>query len=171
MNPMKNIKVEKVTLNIGVGSPGDKMEKAMRLLKSITGLNAIQTSSTKRIPTWGVRPKLAIACKVTVRGKKAEELLARLFGAVDNTLAVRKFDKFGNFSFGIAEYIDIPGVPYDASIGVIGLEAAVTLERPGFRVKKRSKNKSKIAGRHKITTNESVEFVKSKFKINVEVAE
>lgn len=167
MNPMREIRVEKVTLNMGVGSPGDKMEKAMKLLKSITGLKAVQTSSTKRIPTWGVRPKLAIACKVTVRGKKAEELLVRLLSAIDNTLPVRKFDKFGNFSFGIAEYIDIPGVPYDASIGVIGLEAAVTLERPGFRVKKRAKNKSKIANKHKITTSETIEFVKNKFKVNV----
>ncbi len=167
MNPMKEIRIEKITLNMGVGSPGDKMEKAMKLLKSISGLKAIQTSSTKRIPTWGVRPKLAIACKVTVRGKKSEELLKRLLQAVDNNLSIKKFDKFGNFSFGIAEYIDIPDVPYDASIGVIGLEAAVTLKRPGFRVKKRSVNRSSFGNRHKITTDETIEFMKNKFGVNI----
>ena len=139
MNSMKKIRTEKVTLNIGVGGPGDKLDKAMKLLNNISGVKSVQTKAgpSMRIPTWGVRPNLPIACKVTVRGEKAEKLLKRLLQAVDNKLPTRKFDKFGNFSFGIPEYIDIPDVPYDQSIGVIGLEVAVTLERPGFRIKRR----------------------------------
>ena len=41
--------------------------------------------------------------------------------------------------FGIPEYINIPGIEYDPDIGIIGLEACVTLERPGFRIKKKKK--------------------------------
>ena len=167
MNPMKQIRVDKITLNIGVGSPGDKLEKAMRLLKSITGAKSVATTTNKRIPTWGVRPNLQIACKVTVRGKRAEEILINLLKAVDGKILRRKFDNYGNFSFGIPEYIDIPSVEYDPSIGVIGLEVAVTLARPGFRVKNRSVMKRKIPSHHRINNEEAIQFVKEKFKINV----
>ncbi len=171
MNVMKNIVVDKVTLNIGVGAPGEKLEKAIRLLKNISGLQAVQTISNKRIPTWGVRPGLPLACKVTVRGKKAESLLANLLHAVDNKIPRRKFDKFGNFSFGIHEYIDIPDVSYDASIGVIGLEVAVTLKRPGFRVKERATITRKIPMRHRISAAEAIDFMKSKYGVNSEEEE
>lgn len=167
MNVMKNINVDKVTLNIGVGGPGDKLEKAIRLLKSISGLKSVPTSSKKRIPTWGVRPGLQLACKVTVRGKNAEKLLMSLLQAVENKIQVNKFDSFGNFSFGIPEYIDIPGVAYDPSIGVIGLEVAVTLKRAGFRIARRAVMKKKIPASHRINTNEAVAFMKNRFNVAV----
>ncbi len=167
MNDMKTIAVEKVTLNIGVGSPGDKLEKALKLLKNITGTKPVATMTNKRIPTWGLRPKLQIAAKVTVRGKTAEQLLPRLLHAIDNKIIRRKFDKFGNFSFGIPEYIDIPAVPYDASIGVIGLEVAVTLKRPGYRIKRRALLKRKIPTKHTISTDEAINFLKQKFNVKL----
>lgn len=164
---MREIRIEKVTLNIGVGSPGDKLDKAMKLLKNITDAKPVATTSNKRIPTWGVRPNLQIACKVTVRGEKAEQLLINLLQAVDGKVLKRKFDKFGNFSFGIPEYIDIPSVKYDPSIGVIGLEVAVTLMRPGFRIKRRAIAKKKITSEHAINKDEAINFMKSKFNISV----
>jgi large subunit ribosomal protein L5 len=164
---MRQIKVEKVTLNIGVGGPGDKLEKALKLLKSISGVKPIQRVSMKRIPTWGLRPKLPIAAKVTVRGKPAEVLLKNLLHAVDNKLSQKKFDTFGNFSFGIKEYIDIPGVPYDASIGVIGLEVAVTLARPGFRVKRRAIRPTKLPADHKISKEDAINFMKADYKLEI----
>ncbi|MBI5391717.1 50S ribosomal protein L5 [Candidatus Woesearchaeota archaeon] len=167
MNTMQSIKVEKITLNIGVGSPGDKLEKAMKLLKSITKAQPVHAITMKRIPTWGVRPKLAIACKVTLRGKSAEAVLDRLLRAVDNTLPASKFDISGNFSFGIKEYIDIPDVPYDVSIGIIGLEAAVTLQRPGFRIKRRLAHSAKLPQRHRISKDDAIAFMKEKFHLSV----
>lgn len=167
MNIMKTIKVEKVTLNLGTGGTGDKIEKGVKLLTAITGEKPVKTMSMLRIPTWGVRPNLPIAVKVTLRGKKAEELLKRLLAAVDNTLPERKFDKFGNFSFGIDEYIKIPGVAYDVSIGIIGLEAAVTLQRPGFRVKRRSIKSAKIPKKHQIQKEEAIQFVRSTFHTKI----
>ena len=169
MNVMRDIKIEKVTLNIGVGGPGDKLEKAVKLLKSITNSQPIQTKvgPRTRIPAWGLRPNLPIATKVTVRGKKAEALLRRLLQSVDNHLGERKFDKFGNFAFGIPEYINIPDTPYDAEIGVIGLEAAVTLMRSGFRIKRRATKKGKIPVKHSISKEDAMKFIKDKFSVKV----
>ena len=165
---MRDIKIEKITLNIGVGAPGDKLDKAMKLLKIITGAKPVQTTAKKRIPTWKLRLGLAIATKVTIRGKKAEELLIKLLTAKHNKLPEKNFDEKGNLSFGIPEYLDIPGVEYDMEIGIIGLEVAVTLERPGYRIKKRSIQTRKINKKHKITQMEAIEFMKNKFNLQIE---
>ena len=165
---MKNIGIEKITLNIGVGGPGDNMEKATKLLKTLTGLEPKKTSSPKRIPSWGVRPGLAIACKVTVRGKeKCKKLLDRLLYANHHKIAARKFDQQGNFSFGVEEYINIKDLEYDPSIGIIGLEAAVTLTRPGFRVKKRKLQAAKVGQKHRISKEEAIKYIQEEFKAEV----
>jgi len=166
---MRQIKVSKVTLNMGVGGPGDKLEKAIKLLNQISNKKPVQTKAgpRARIPTWGVRPNIPLGCKVTLRGKEAEELLKRLLVAVDNKLKGRKFDNFGNFSFGIEEYINIPNVKYDPAIGVIGLEVAVTLERPGFRVKRRKLRNTKIGKNHLITKEEAINFMIKNFDLKL----
>jgi len=166
-NVMRRIKIEKVTLNIGVGKNPEKMEKAIKLLKKITNRKPVKTKTNKRIPAWEIRPGLEIGCKVTVRGKEAEELLKKLLEAKDNKLLERNFDDNGNLSFGIKEYIDIPGIKYDHDIGIIGLEVAVTLERPGFRIKRRKKAKKKIGKKHRITKQEAINFMKEKFNITI----
>lgn len=167
MNPMTNIRIEKITINIGVGEAGDKLTKALKLLERITNVKPVQTITMKRIPTWGLRPKLPIGAKVTLRGKKAEEVLIRLFKARDNKINARKFDAQGNLSFGVKEYLDIPGVEYDPNTGIIGLEVAVTLERPGFRIKKRKLNKAKIGHKHLIKKEEAQNFIMNKFNVNI----
>jgi len=164
---MKNIMVEKVTLNIGVGEPGDRLDKAVKLLESITEAKAVQTKAKKRIPTWSIRPGLAIAAKVTLRKEKAVNVLKRLLGAVNNELKNKSFDNEGNISFGIKEYLDIPEAKYDAEIGVMGMEIAVTLTRPGFRIKKRRIKKGRIPSRHRISKEEAIEFMKKEFGINI----
>ena len=164
---MEEVRIEKVTLNIGVGEAGDKLEKAAKLLNAITNKKVVQTKTMKRIPTWSLRPKLAIGCKVTLRGKDAEALLIRLLKAIDNNLKERSFDKTGNFSFGVPEYIDIPDVPYNPKIGIIGLDVAVTLEKPGYRIKKRKVMKGKIKTRHLVKKEQAIEFVKKKFNVNI----
>lgn len=164
---MKEIKVEKITLNVGAGKDQTKLEKGIMLLKNITGIAPVKTFSKKRIPEWGLRVGLPIGCKITLRKKSAIELLRRLLDAVDNKLNEKQFDDEGNVAFGIHEYINIPGVRYDPKIGVMGLEACITLERSGFRIKRRSVKKRKIPKRHKISKKESVEFMQKKFNIKL----
>ena len=168
MNHMQEIRIEKVTLNIGTGTSPDKANKGMKLLQALSESKPVKTITQKRIPTLGVRPGLVVGCKVTLRGKKAEELLARLLQARGNILAISHFDNQGNFSFGIKEYLDIPNVKYDAEVGIIGLSVAVTLERSGSRVKKRRLQPKEIPTRHKIPMQEAIGFVKNKFGIKVE---
>ena len=115
-----------------------------------------------------VGPKLDIACKVTLRGEVAEEVLKKLLVAVDNIIPETKFDDSGNFSFGIAEYLDIPGIEYNVEIGIIGLEAAVTLSRPGFRVKRRNIRPTKIPKSHKIKREEAMKFMGEKYGVKFE---
>src|SRR3990167_9160323 len=135
MNQNRNIKIEKITLNIGAGKEQGVLEKGMKLLEYITGILPVKTVTQKRIPTWGLRPGLPIGCKITLRKAKAKDVLSRLLHAVDNELAERNFDKEGNIAFGVPECIDIPGIKYNPEIGIMGLECCVTLQRAGFRIK------------------------------------
>ncbi len=167
MNKMKEIRIEKITLNVGVGEAGDRLEKAAILLEKLTGVKPTLTKSEKRIPGWGVRPGLTIGTKLTIRGKKAEELLKALLAAKENKLSERNFDNQGNFSFGIPEYIEIPGIEYIPEVGIIGLEVAVTMKRPGFRVKNRKYQKRKIPTRHRITKEESIDFSKKNYNLQL----
>jgi len=167
MNLMRGIRVEKVTLNVGAGKDQAKLEKGMLLLRNVSGINPVKTFTNKRIPSWGLRPGLPIGCKLTLRKKKADEILLKLLDAKDNKLNLRQFDKEGNIAFGIHEYIDIPGVRYDPKIGIMGLEVCVTLERPGFRIKKRRIMKRKISKKHRIKKEEVLEFMKKKFNVTV----
>jgi large subunit ribosomal protein L5 len=138
------------------------------LLKEITGMTPVKAITQKRIATWGIRPGLPIGCKVTVRSKeKINELLTRLLQAKDNVLTKKQFDDNGNIAFGIHEYINIPGVNYDPKIGIIGLQVCITLERPGFRIKKRKNQKKKIPSRHKIKKVEAIEFMKSNYNVQI----
>ncbi len=167
MNKMQEIRVEKVTLNIGTGGPGEKLDKATKLLQNLTGVKPVSTSTKKRIPTWGTRPGLKIGCKVTLRGEKARNFLKRLLEAKGNRLKVSSFDQQGNVSFGIPEYLDIPGAEYDMSIGIIGLEAAVTLVRPGFRIARRRRLRKPIPKKAQIKKEEAMQFISLTFGAKV----
>lgn len=167
MNKMKEIRIEKVTLNIGAGKDQSKLKKGLTLLNNITGTKPVQTYTQKRIQEWGLRPGLPIGCKVTLRKEKAIEVLKRLIDAKSKIINDSQFDDNGNISFGISEYIDIEGVKYDPKIGIMGLEVCVTLERPGFRIKKRRVMKRKVSKNHRIRKEEAIEFMKNNFDIKI----
>ena len=156
-----------MTLNIGVGKNPALLDKSLILLKELSGMKPTKTITQKRIAGWGLRPGLPIGCKVTIRGAKLKELLSRLLQAKDNLLTEKQFDENGNVAFGIHEYINIPGVQYNPDIGIIGFQICLTLERPGFRIKKRKNKKKKIHKKHAISKQEAIDFMKSEFKIQI----
>ncbi|MFH1589769.1 MAG: 50S ribosomal protein L5 [archaeon] len=167
MNIMKEIRIEKVTLNVGAGKDQNKLKKSIKLIKIIAGIEPVKTITQKRIAGWGLRPGLPIGCKLTLRKAKAKELLGRLLQAKENKLALSCVDNSGNISFGIHEYIDIPDAKYDPDIGIMGLQVSITLERPGFRIKKRKIMKRKISKKHRITREDAMKFLQNEFKIKI----
>ncbi|MBI4453194.1 50S ribosomal protein L5 [Candidatus Woesearchaeota archaeon] len=171
MNQNRNIKIEKLTLNIGAGKEQAVLEKGVKLLEYITGITPVKTVTQKRIPTWGLRPGLPIGCKLTLRGKDKLDLIKRLLKAKSNQLKKNNFDKEGNISFGILEYIDVPGVKYNPDIGLTGFQVCITLCRNGFRVKNRKIMSCVIPHKHRITQDEAIEFVKKEFGVVVEEKE
>jgi large subunit ribosomal protein L5 len=165
VNPMKQIRVEKVTLNIGAGKDTQLLNKGVKLLESLTGIPPVKTVTQKRIPGWGLRPGLPIGAKITIRGEEAEKFIPRLLAAKELKLAQRNYDNAGNISFGIPEYIDIEGAKYDPEIGIIGLQACITLTRPGYRVKRRRIRPASINKHHVIAKQEAMAFMHERFKV------
>lgn len=168
MNRMRTIRVEKLTLNVGAGKDHALMQKAERLIEQLTGIKPVKTKTQKRIPGWGLRPGLPIGLKLTLRGKQARELIPRLLAAKERRLKPSNIDAAGNVSFGIPEYIDIEGAKYDPEIGIIGLQVCITLERPGYRVKRRRIKPMTPGKKHRITPDEAEQFMQEEFNTRFE---
>ncbi len=159
-NPMRQIKIEKVVLS--VGGTADVLEKGFKLLGVLTGRKPMKTKSKKRIPTLGVRPGLEIGAVVTIR-KNTGDFLKRILVAVDNTLKKKQMSE-NNFSFGLKEYIEIPGVEYQRDIGIMGLDVTVVFKRTGRRVSLKKIKRGKISKRQIITREEIIKFMRENFE-------
>ncbi len=168
MNKMQAIKIAKLTLNIGAGRDEKVLKKAVKLLENITGIPPVQTITKKRLAAWGLRPGLPIGAKITLRGDQVYELAKRLLAAKEKRMKQSWFDNHGNLSFGIHEYVDIPDVKYDTEIGILGLQVSFTLERPGFRVKKRKLHKTNVGKKQRITKEDAIKYMTETFGIAME---
>ena len=166
-NVMKQIKLEKVVLNMGVGKSGDVLEIAKKALDQISGKKSCNRTAKKAYRDWGVRKGEPIGAAVTVRDDEARILLKRLFEAKGNRMNSKSFDQMGNISFGIKEHIDIPEIKYDPKIGILGLDVSARLIRPGYSIRVRSKHKANVGKTHKITPNEAKEYLTKEFGIDV----
>ncbi|HTD81968.1 MAG TPA: 50S ribosomal protein L5, partial [Thermoplasmata archaeon] len=82
-------------------------------------------------------------------------------------LAAYSFDPHGNFSFGVPDYTDFEGMKYDPEIGVFGMDVAVALQRPGYRISRRKIARRRIPKAHRISKDEGIEFVRSSFQVEV----
>jgi large subunit ribosomal protein L5 len=165
-NEMQEIQVQKVTVNISAGEVGSEVEKSVNLLKKLTGKNPVKTESSPDSKSFGVRSGLDIGAMVTLRGEEARDFLEKVMPAADD-INKDAFDGNGNFSFGVSEYIDVPGVDYDSDIGMKGFEVAVTLERPGYRVKRRDYKSTQVGKDHKVTDSDAKQFVEDELGIEV----
>jgi large subunit ribosomal protein L5 len=165
---MKEVKIAKVTANIGVGESGDKLQRAEKLLEELTGQKPARGVAMATHPEFGVKRYSPIGTKVTLRKKIAVDFLKKALEAVENKVQRKQYDMHGNLSFGIHEYIEMPGAKYDPDIGMFGLDVSVNLERPGYRISRRKKHPAKIPARSRITKEESVEFFKKNFGVETE---
>jgi large subunit ribosomal protein L5 len=162
-NIMKAFKLDKVVLNIG--AVGEKLEKGMILLEKISGKKPMKVKATKRIPTWSVRPGLEVGVKVTLRGNEAKEMLKKLLPSLDNQVREKQVQN-NFFSFGIHEYIEIPGVDYIREVGIMGFEVTAVFVRPGKHIEKKKVKRGKTR-RVTVTREEIIGYLEQNFKTKI----
>jgi len=163
-NKMQTIKIDKVTLSMS--STAEELERGFKLLGRISEKKVVKSKSNKRIPTLGVRPGLEVGALVTLRGKKAEEILGRLLASIGNKIKSKQISE-NSFSFGIKEYIEIPGMTYQRDIGIMGLEVSVTFVRAGKRVILRKIKRGRLPKKQHVSEEEIASFIENKFNVEV----
>lgn len=168
-NKMREISIDKVIINIGVGEAGDKLIRAQKVIELLTNRKSIQTISRTTNRDLGIRKFMPIGCKITLRKEDAEKFLKDALWVKENRIPGYSFDQEGNFSFGIPDYTDFPNMKYDPEIGIFGMDISVTMKRYGYHITRRKLKRRKIPTKNRITPAEVKEFVKSRF--NVEVIE
>jgi len=164
--PMREPFVAKVVVDMCTGG-GEALNRAATILEGLSGQTPTQSKARQTVRDFGIRRKEPIAVRVTLRNRKAEKFLIKALKAKENVLLIKNWDLDGNFAFGIAEHIDIPDVKYDPQLGIQGMNITVCIERPGFRVKRRRRRKTKVPYRHRLTPEESMVFVKNKFGVEI----
>jgi large subunit ribosomal protein L5 len=169
-NPMREVKLAKVIVHINVGKSGEMLEKARRVLNEITGQKPCTKQAKRTLKDFGIREGEPIACLTTLRGEKGSEFLKRGLEAVSNSLKRSSFDENGNFAFGIKEHIEIPGTKYVPELGIFGMDVMGTLERRGFRIKRRRIRPSHVGRSHHVTQDDAVKFMTEKFGVQIKEA-
>ncbi|XBC43253.1 MAG: 50S ribosomal protein L5 [Buchnera aphidicola (Meitanaphis flavogallis)] len=128
-------KIDKITLNIGVGLASvDKkhLENAISDLTKISGQKPLVTKARKSVSSFKIRKGYPIGCKVTLRGKKKWDFLERLIViAIPRIrdfrgLSEKSFDGRGNYSIGIREQIIFPEIDYDKIDRIRGINVTIT---------------------------------------------
>ena len=134
-NSMQVPKVQKITLNMGVGKAvGDKkaLGKAQNDLEKITGQKPVITKAKKSVASYKIREGFPIGCKVTLRKTRMYEFLDRLINIAlprvrdFRGLDKKSFDGNGNYSIGVKEQIIFPEIDYDNIDTIRGLDITIT---------------------------------------------
>ncbi len=167
MADIRRPKIEKVTVNVGVGEGGERLRKAEQVIHSITNQKPILTISRTINKDWGIRKEMPIGCKVTLRGEKAMDFLKRALWTRNNKIADWSFDKEGNISFGIPDHTEFEGMKYDPNIGIFGMDVCITMERAGYRIKRRRIHRKKVPHRHRLSVEDTINFLKDELKVEV----
>ena len=168
VNPMSVPRITKVVVNIGVGEGGDRLSNAEKVLELVTGVSPVRTLGKQQNRDLKVRVGFPIGCKATIRDSDSiKKFLTDAFWVRENTIPSWNFDREGNLSFGVRDYTDFPGQKYDPDIGIYGMDITVVLERPGHRVSRRRRAKSKIPVSHRVTAEESKAWFVDNFNIKI----
>ena len=134
-SPMQVPRIEKITLNMGVGSAvSDKkiLENAVSDMTLIAGQKPLVTRARKSVAGFKIREGYPIGCKVTLRGERMWEFLERFICIAAPRIrdfqgfSAKAFDGRGNYSMGIREQIIFPEIDYDKIDRIRGLDITIT---------------------------------------------
>lgn len=164
---MRRLRISKVTVNIGVGQSGDRLEKAEKVLQTLTHRKAVRTVSRDAHREWQVRQGQPIGVKVTLRGGAAVDFAKRALWSRNFRVADWSFDRAGNLNFGVPDHTGFEGQKYNPDIGVFGLDVAITVERVGFRIKHRRLQARSVPPAHRVTRDESMAFLKQVLGVEI----
>jgi large subunit ribosomal protein L5 len=162
---MREPRIEKVVVHMGVGEGGRELADAEEILEAITGQQSVRTSAKRTVQEFNIREGDPIGAKVTLRGADAADFLDTALALVD--LSASQFDETGNFSFGVEEHTEFPSQEYDPNVGIYGLDVTVNLVRPGYRVAKRDKVSRSIPSGHRLDAEDAVAFLEANFDVEV----
>ena len=162
-NQSRKVEIEKVVLS--AGARDKELDKAKKLLELISDMKAQILTTKKRIPNFNISPGMEVGTRVTIRGEKALKLLKRLLVAINNTLSEEQISQ-NHFSFGIKEYIEIPGIEYQRDIGIRGFNITVDFIRHGVRVKRKKIKSGKLPKKQQVTPEEIINFMEENFQTN-----
>ena len=134
-NVMQVPKLEKITLNMGLGDVKDNpklIEMAVKEMAEIAGQAPVVTKSRKSIANFKVRTGMSVGCKVTLRGERMYEFADKFFNIVlprvRDFKGVNKnsFDGRGNYAMGVKEQLIFPEIVYDKVEKVRGMDIVFT---------------------------------------------
>ena len=86
-NPMHELDIDKVVVHMGVGESGEKLSKAIDIMKTITGNTPVRSIAKKTQPAFGIRKGAPIGCRVTLRGTKAKIFLETSLNIIERKIA------------------------------------------------------------------------------------
>ncbi|RXK51797.1 50S ribosomal protein L5 [Halorientalis pallida] len=162
---MREPRIEKVVVHMGVGQGGRELANAEDILAEVTDQQPVRTTAKETVGEFNIRQGDPIGAKVTLRDAEADEFLQTAIPLVD--LSASQFDDTGNFSFGVEEHTDFPSQEYDPNIGIYGLDVTVNMVRPGYRVAKRDKASRSIPSNHRLNPDDAVAYVEAAYDVEV----
>lgn len=162
-NPMRNIRISKLSINTCVRPREAKLDKAVKVLEQLTGQQPFTSKARLTVRGWGIRRNEKISTSVTVMGKKAQRLLENALKVKEFELPATCFSNNGCFGFGISEHIDLD-IKYDPACGIFGLNYFVVLERPGARVAKRRRCQSKVGNKQRVSAEDAKQWFRESFE-------